>query len=361
MSINQNKDSLYIKFAFQQAEINLGSTSSNPSVGCIVVKNNSVISSAYTSLNGRPHAEANALKKNLDYKDSKLFVTLEPCSHHGKTPPCVKKIISKKINHVTFSINDNDPRSKNLATKNLQRKKISVKKFILTALAKKFYKSYFLQSLKELPFVDGKLAVSKDYLTINKKNRWITNENSRKLANFIRSRYDCILSTSKTINEDNPLLDCRIESLEKKSPDVVIIDRFFKIKKNLKIFKNKNRKIYIFIKNHNLSKEKYFEKLGVKIIRLKKNSDSKNELKELFLTIKNLGFSRILIETGVTFLSRLLQFKLIKNFYLFKSSFNLRSRGLNNSSPYYIKRIKPSKNNKIKVNLKDDSLYKVKL
>jgi diaminohydroxyphosphoribosylaminopyrimidine deaminase / 5-amino-6-(5-phosphoribosylamino)uracil reductase len=113
MSINQNKDLFYTKLAFQQANINLGSTKTNPSVGCIVVKNDSVISSGRTSLSGRPHAEANALKKNIDYLNSDLYVTLEPCSHYGKTPPCVKKIIEKKIRRVVFSISDIDPRSKN--------------------------------------------------------------------------------------------------------------------------------------------------------------------------------------------------------------------------------------------------------
>ena len=105
------------------------------------------------------------------------------------------------------------------------------KKFVLKNFAKFFYKSYFIQPTKELPFIDGKIAVSKDFFTINKKNRWITNKKSRKLANFLRSKYDCLLTTSKTINDDNPLLNCRIEGLEKKSPDIFILDRLFNIKK----------------------------------------------------------------------------------------------------------------------------------
>jgi len=261
MYTSLNKDFIYTKLAYRQAEINLGSTLSNPSVGCVVVKNDSVISSGYTSSNGRPHAEFNALKKNLNYKGSDIFITLEPCSHHGKTPPCVNVIIKKKINRVVFSTNDIDERSKNFAEKKLKKKNIIVKKFILNKFAKEFYKSYFLQLSKKIPYIDAKLAISKDYLTINKKYRWITNEKSRKLANLIRSKYDCILSTSKTINDDNPLLDCRIEGLEKKSPTVIIVDRFFKIKKNLKIFKNINRKIYIATIHDNKKKELYFKKL----------------------------------------------------------------------------------------------------
>ena len=96
MSINQNKDYLFLKLAFHQAEINLGSTSLNPSVGCVVVKNDTVISSGRTSIKGRPHAEANALKKKFNIESSNIYISLEPCSHYGQTPPCVKNIIKKK-------------------------------------------------------------------------------------------------------------------------------------------------------------------------------------------------------------------------------------------------------------------------
>ena len=171
MKINQNKDLLYTQLAFQQAEINLGSTNSNPSVGCIIVKNNSVISSGRTSESGRPHAEDNALKKNLNYRNSDLYVTLEPCSHYGKTQPCINKIIKKKIKRVIFSINDVDARSKNKAKKNLERKKIFVSRNIKKDFAKKFYKSYFLQSSNQMPLMDAKLALSKDYFTISKKKK----------------------------------------------------------------------------------------------------------------------------------------------------------------------------------------------
>ena len=102
---------------------------------------------------------------------------------------------------------------------------------------------YFNQ-ITNLNGLSSKIALSKDYLTINKKNKWITNKNSRKVTHLLRSKYNCIVSSSQTLNEDNSMLNCRIEGLEKKSPDVVILDRYFKIKKNLNIFKNKQfRKI----------------------------------------------------------------------------------------------------------------------
>ena len=184
MFTNQNKDYLYLKLAFHQAEVNLGSTSLNPSVGCVVIKNNSVISSGRTSFNGRPHAEANALEKKINLKGSNIYITLEPCSHYGKTPPCVKKIIDKKLNKVIFSINDVDKRSKNLAYTKLKKAKVNVKKFLHKSYAEKFYTSYFLQSTKQLPFIDIKLAVSRDYLSINKKKNGLPTVTQEKLEIF---------------------------------------------------------------------------------------------------------------------------------------------------------------------------------
>ena len=111
-----------MRLALKQAEILLGNTKQNPTVGCVIVKNNNIIGAGATSFNGRPHAEKNAIsssKSNL--RNSYLYTTLEPCSHFGKTPPCTKLIIKKKIKKVYFSIKDNDYRSFNKATYNLKR------------------------------------------------------------------------------------------------------------------------------------------------------------------------------------------------------------------------------------------------
>ena len=116
-----------MNLALKQAKINLGNTKENPAVGCIITKNNCVISSGYTSINGRPHAEQNAInfsKKSLN--NSELYVTLEPCSHYGKTPPCVNSIIKSKIKKVIFSIKDPDPRSFNKCAKKLISRGINV-------------------------------------------------------------------------------------------------------------------------------------------------------------------------------------------------------------------------------------------
>ena len=140
MKINHRN---YLKLAFNIANINLGKTKTNPSVGCVVVKNNSVISTGITSKNGRPHAEFNALKGNKDFKGSDLYVTMEPCTHFGKTPPCSKKISKKGIKRVFFSFYDVDKRTAKKIKVNLEKKNIKTYKKSNKDY-KDFYQSYFL-------------------------------------------------------------------------------------------------------------------------------------------------------------------------------------------------------------------------
>ena len=208
MANRQNKpnfqNSFFLSLAFEQAKVNIGSTKSNPSVGCVVEKNGAIVSSGRTSFNGRPHAEYNALNKNRNFKNSNIYITLEPCSHYGFTPPCTNIIIKKKSG-------------------------------ILKNYGLNFYKRYYLQHSNNLPLIDGKIAISKDYFTKNKKSKWITNIYSRKRSHLILSMYNCIISTSKSINDDNSLLTCRINGLEKKSPDLIILDRYLKVSSNYNI------------------------------------------------------------------------------------------------------------------------------
>ena len=356
---SQFNKNIFIRLAYEQAKINLGSTSNNPSVGCIVEKNGSTISSGRTSVNGRPHAESNALNKKLDFKGSNLFVSLEPCSHYGKTPPCTTKIVKKGVNKVFFSINDYDKRSSNKAFKFLKRKKVKVEKNILRKFGKIFYYSYYLKQKKLPPLLDAKIAISKDFFTKDKKIKWITNIHSRKRAHLLRSKYDCIISTSSTINNDNSLLNCRIKGLEKKSPAVVIIDRKFKLKRNIKLLKKKdNRKIYLFVCKKDNRKTRYFKGKGVKVIfceSLKKGEDFKN----IFLKLSKLGYSRLFLESGLKFLKFLIDCKLIYNLYVFQSDKYLKNKGLFNAKNLLQNKIKLKR--KVKVNLLQDILYKVNL
>ena len=255
MSTNQNNsDNKFMRLAFKKASEHLGSTKENPSVGCIIVKNGSVVSSGVTSVNGRPHAEYNAInfcKKSL--KNSSLYVTLEPCSHYGKTPPCVKTIIENKIKRVFFSLEDPDIRSFNKSKTQFKKNKIIVRKGDLVSDIKNFYKSYFKYKKNSLPFVTAKMAISKDFYTNCKKKKWITNSSSRARVHLMRSNHDCILSSVNTIILDNPEFTCRICGLRDRSPSRIILDKSLKIPITSNIIKSANKyRTIIFFNKDNL-------------------------------------------------------------------------------------------------------------
>ena len=355
----KSKDLYFLSLAFEQAKINLGSTKKNPSVGCVVEKNGAIISSACTSLNGRPHAEFNALNKKKDFKGSNMYVTLEPCSHYGLTPPCTNIIIRKKIKKVFYSAFDPDKRSRKKSKIVLREKKIFTQELLSKRDGLDFYQSYYLQHAQGLPLIDAKIAISKDYFTKNTKKKWITNIYSRRRSHLIRSMYDCVISTSKSINDDNSLLDCRIEGLEKKSPDLIILDRNLKLKKKLKLFKTiKNRKILLFTSSKNKKKILYLKKIGIKVNKIN-SLKNKNDFKNLFLILKKKGYSRIFVESGITFLNFLIKNKFLKNIYVFKSDNSLKKFGTNYFSSNIIKQI--TLKNPITVNLFGDKLYKERL
>ncbi len=347
---------LYSRLAFNLAENNLGKTKDNPSVGCVIVKNNSVISSGVTSINGRPHAEFNALNKNINFKKSTMYVTLEPCTHLGQTPPCTNIIKKKKIKNVIYIFNDPDVRTANKA-KNILKKIKKLKN--IDSKFSDFYEGYFLNKLKNFPLIDAKLAISKDFYTINKNSKWITNSRSRQVAHLIRSRYDCIVSTSESINKDDSLLNCRIKGMDQNKPDLIIIDRNLKIKKKLKLFKiSQKRKTYIITMSNNKRRISFFKKMKIKIIKINR-LDNKTDINNLFKKIFQIGKGRILIETGLTFLNLLLKYKLINNLYLFKSNISLKKNGYNHNNISLIKKLKLV--NKIKVNLFNDELFKLRV
>ena len=351
MTINHN---FFLNLAFQLAEKNLGQTEKNPSVGSIVVKNNTVISSGLTSVTGRPHAEFNALDKIKNTKGSTLYTTLEPCAHQGKTSPCTNIIIKKKIEKVYYAFEDPDKRTYKKAKKILLKKGI-IAKLIRSKKYKNFYKSYFINKKFNIPFISAKIAISKDFFTINKKDKWITNIFSRKIAHLIRSRHDGLLSTSKSINHDNSLLNCRINGLDNYKPALFIIDLNLKLKKNLLLNKILKKRItYLITYKSNIKKAQIYKKKGYKIILI---TSLKNKIDFIFLFKKlyKMGYSRVLVESGLSFFNTLIKNRLINELYIFKSNKKLRKNGKNNTTLKYLKNIQAKQ---ISINLNNDKLYK---
>ena len=346
-----------------QAQRNLGNTKENPAVGCVIVKNDCIISAGCTGINGRPHAEQNAItySKN-DIKNSDLYVTLEPCSHYGRTPPCVKTIIRNKIKRVFFSLNDPDRRSYNKSTKQLKKNKIRVQNGILSSDIKSFYKSYFKYKENILPFVTGKMAISNDFYTNSKKKKWITNKFSRGRVHLMRSYHDCILTSVNTIIMDNPRLTCRIHGLEDNSPSRIILDKKLKIRTTSNIVKSarKSRTI-IFFNKTTQKKIKALKSLKIKLVKTSLNEDGNFDLENILVKVKLLGFSRIFLESGLNLTTNFLNKNLVDDFQLFISSKNIGKNGSNNFNKNMKLFLKNRKFTNEKVNLFGDKLISYRL
>ena len=329
-----NKDSQFMKLAINLASDRVGLTGENPSVGCIIVKDNEILSFGQTSINGRPHAEYNAIKScKKSLKGSTIYISLEPCSHHGKTPPCTDIIIKSKIRKVVFSTIDIDERSKSKSTNILKSKKISVKKGILKKESNKLYNQYFFNKTNKMPFVTGKLALSKDNFISSSKKLKITNIYSDKITQLLRYKNDSILISSKTLKSDNPRLNCRIDGLKNYSPKRIILDKSLTIKKNSYIFSTSNKKnTIIFYNRGSKNKIKLLKKKGIKLIKLDLDENNFFDLKLILKNLFQNGCRNLLVEGGKSLTKSFIKYKLFNTFYLFKSSRKLGKSGKLNVS-----------------------------
>ena len=319
------KDKFYMEIALKLANSRQGLTGSNPSVGCVIVKNDNIISIGQTSFNGRPHAEFNAIKNCIDdLKGSKMYVTLEPCCHHGLTPPCTNIIIKSKIKEVIFSVVDIDRRVRNKSLKILKSNNIKVKKGLLEDKINNFYSTYFFNRRNKLPYVTGKIAVSKNNLIYSKLNKKITNAHSDKFTHLLRYKNDSIMVSYKTLNKDNSKLNCRIKGFSNFSPKRIILDNKLQTKINSYIIKtiNKNNTI-IFYNQADKSKILDFKKKKIQLIKSKVNKQGKFDFKVILKKLYTFNCRNLLIEGGDSLTSHLLKNKIFNKFYLYKSPKNL--------------------------------------
>ena len=319
------KDKFYMEIALDLARSRHGLTGSNPSVGCVIVKNDKIISIGQTSFNGRPHAESNAIKNSFeDLKGSKMYVTLEPCCHHGLTPPCTDSIIKSKISEVIYSVTDIDKRVRNKSFKILNSKKIIVKKGLLKNKIENFYYPYFFNRKKKLPYVTGKIAISKNNIIYSKYQKKITNIYSDQFTHLLRYQNDSLMITYKTLNKDNPKLNCRLKSMKNFSPKRIILDNNLNSKTNSYIIKTSNNgNTLIFYNKADKSKISKFKRKGIILIKSKVDRDNRFDMREILKKLYNFGCRNLLIEGGNDLTNSLVKNKIFNKFYLFKSPKNL--------------------------------------
>jgi diaminohydroxyphosphoribosylaminopyrimidine deaminase / 5-amino-6-(5-phosphoribosylamino)uracil reductase len=234
------KDIFYMRLALDEARKGYGRTRTNPLVGALVVKNNTIISCGYHAHFGAPHAEAKALKKaGVRARGATVYVTLEPCSTYGKTPPCTEAIIKAGIKRVVIAGIDPNPVHRNRGIRILRRNGITVSLGVLRKEAECMNRFFTTVMTKKRPFVTLKLAQSLDgkIATHQGDSKWITGSESRRYVHRIRNAVDGILVGTNTVRQDDPFLTVR-GLKNPRQPARIVLDRNGVLPLSKNVFKN---------------------------------------------------------------------------------------------------------------------------
>jgi len=254
------KPEIYMQRCLQLAKNGFGKTYPNPMVGCVIVSNNQIIGEGWHQKAGEAHAEVhaiNAVKDKSQLKKATLYVSLEPCSHHGKTPPCSDLILKYSIPKVVIGTVDPHSKVAGKGIEKLQKAGVSVEVGVLEKECRELNKRFFTFHQKKRPYIILKWAESADgFLSPTHKEArqpvWITNSYSRQLVHKWRTEEQAILAGTTTVLVDNPSLDAR--DWKGTNPVRIILDRFGKIPSDFTV-KNKAQKTIIFTEQEIFSKD----------------------------------------------------------------------------------------------------------
>lgn len=313
--INYDK---YMKKCIKLALKGEGQTSPNPLVGCVVLdKNGKEIATGYHKAYGAPHAEADALNKlNDEAQGGTLIVNLEPCSHHGKTPPCADLIIEKGIKTLVIGMKDPNPNVSGNGAQKCKNAGIEVIENVLQDECEKLNEVFIKNMTQKKVFVAIKTATTLDGKIATKTgdSKWITSEKARSEVQKIRNIYDAILTTSSTIIKDNPSMTCRLKNC--KNPVKIILDRELKTDLTSKIYSSDGEKVYIFADETIANSKNTALATNVAVIKCKTHNN-KLDLDFIFNKLFELGIRSVLVEAGGTLNGELVSKGLANKIYHF--------------------------------------------
>lgn len=301
----------FMQRALELARLGFGSVSPNPMVGCVIVHQNKIIGEGYHQQYGGPHAEVNAVNsvenKQL-LKESDVYVTLEPCSFYGKTPPCADLLVTHKAKKVFISAIDPNPKVSGKGIEILKNAGIEVEQGILEDESEALNKRFFTYINKKRPYIILKWAETSDGFIARKNfdSKWISNQLSRRLVHKWRAEEDAILVGKNTAKYDNPSLNVR--DWEGKDPLRIVIDHELQLDSEINLF---NKQIPTIC--YNLKKEETHE--GLSFVKLGKDSF----LQELLADLHQRNIQSLIIEGGSQTLKKFIEAGLWDEARIFRS------------------------------------------
>lgn len=313
----------YMRRAIMLAKSAEGKTSPNPMVGCVIVKNGKIISEACHEKYGEFHAERNALTRCLeDCEGADLYVTLEPCCHFGKTPPCTEIIINKKIARVFVGSLDVNPLVSGKGVEILRNHGLYVETGILEKECRKLNEVFYHFMKEKKPFVAMKYAMTLDgkIACESGDSKWVTGSAAREYVQVLRNRYTGIMVGINTVLTDDPMLDCRMEG--GKNPTRIVCDSKLLIPYDCNLVKTaKEIPTIVACTKENLrknkNKEEQLSRLGVEVIGISENSQQRIDIKELLSVLGARNIDSVLLEGGGTLNSTFLAEHQVHKVYAF--------------------------------------------
>jgi len=316
-------DTKFMKEALRQARKGIGRTSPNPAVGAVIVRNGQVAATGYHRRAGLPHAEVEALKKlEGKTKGDTLYVTLEPCNHHGKTPPCTEAILKSGISRVVVGMNDPNPGVSGGGCEFLIKKGISVTTGVLEKECLRLNEAFSKFVTSGRPFVTVKSAQTIDgwTATATGHSQWITNDKSRRFVHRLRDQVDAVMVGVGTVLADNPRLTTRLDRGKRKDPLRIVVDTHLRTPLNANILNQDSPAKTLLVAGADISPEdlRRFKKNGVSTLTCHTKA-GRIDLTRLMDILGSMAVTNLLVEGGASIIGSLLREKLVDKFYIFKA------------------------------------------
>ncbi|KEQ16874.1 bifunctional diaminohydroxyphosphoribosylaminopyrimidine deaminase/5-amino-6-(5-phosphoribosylamino)uracil reductase RibD [Endozoicomonas numazuensis] len=296
--------------ALQLARKGLFTTMPNPRVGCVIMKDGVIVGEGFHERSGEPHAEVYALKMAGDKAEgATAYVTLEPCSHFGKTPPCAEALIKAKVARVVAAMEDPNPLVSGRGMKMLSKAGIEVESGVLEAEARALNPGFIKKMVSNQPYVRLKLAMSLDGRTAMEsgESQWITGPDARSEVQKLRAQSCAVISGVGSILQDNASLTVRAEelglpnaqTLAQRQPLRVVLDSSLQTPVDAKVITGPGQVLMVCTDQAGQDKQAKLEAAGAEVVKLN-GSNGQVDLKELMTLLSSKGCQEVLLETGAT-------------------------------------------------------------
>ncbi|MDI9347036.1 MAG: bifunctional diaminohydroxyphosphoribosylaminopyrimidine deaminase/5-amino-6-(5-phosphoribosylamino)uracil reductase RibD [Methylacidiphilales bacterium] len=301
--------------AISVASRGMYTTKPNPRVGCLLVKNNVIISYGFHERKGHLHAEKMALINASETKDTTMYCTLEPCNHYGLTPPCTKEILNSNISRLVIGSIDPTSHINGKGIREIQQGGVEVLVGVEQEACNEINRGFIKRISSNLPWVMAKIAISQDncYSFINSSRKWISSQPSRKHAHLLRARSCAVVTGYKTFLGDLPKLNARINA-PTIQPLIIILDPKKIISESHNYFST-NRAYRIFCGSSQVSERK-----SNTVTSLPINAKGRFNLREVLQELAKLECNEVLFECGPSLISQLIQENLLDQLFVYRSN-----------------------------------------